>query len=93
MMKPALIVFLLLFMRPAMIMHETAQHLAEAGLKIVEFPYDSKVAINDPLNEEQNHDEASLDRVPALIHEAGDDHARNGAAPRRSRPQNSGLSI
>ena len=71
-MKPTLIVFLLFFMRPAMIMHETAQHLAEAGLKIVELPYDSKVAINEPLIEEQNHDEANLDRVPPLIREAGD---------------------
>ena len=67
MMKPTLIVFLLLFMRPAMIMHETAQHLAKAGLKIVEFPYDSNVAMNDPPIEEQNHDEANLDRVPPLI--------------------------
>ena len=71
-MKPTLIVFLLLFMRPAMIMHQSAQHLAEAGLKIVEFPYDSKVAIDDPLNEEQNHDEANLDGVPPLICGAGD---------------------
>ena len=71
-MKPTLIVFLLLFMRPAMIMHETAQHLAEAGLEIVDYPYDSNVAINDPLNEEQSHDEANLDRVPPLICGAGD---------------------
>ena len=38
----------------------------------MEFPYDSKVAINDPLIEEQNHDEANIDRVPPLIREAGD---------------------
>ena len=50
--------------------------------QIVEFPYDSKVAINDPFIEEQNHEEANLDRAPPLIHEAGDDHARDGAAPR-----------
>ena len=55
-----------------MIMHETAPHLAEAGVKMVGFPYDSKVAINDPLIEEQNHDEANLDRAPPLNREAGD---------------------
>ena len=66
-----------------MIMHETAQHLANRHGKIVEFPYDSKVAIIAPLVEEQNHDKAKLDRVPPLIHDAGDDHARYGAAPRQ----------
>ena len=61
--------------------------------KILEFTYDSKVAIIAPPIEEQNHDKANLDRVPSLIHEAGDDHARDGAAPRQPAWKNSGISI
>ena len=53
----------------------------------MEIPYDSKVAIIAPLIEEQNHNKANLDRVPPLIHEAGDDHARDGAVPRQPASQ------